>query len=96
MRIYDFRLVIIHGGLNKYKYGLEIYRNFGSNSNEYVSSIMYYGLFALVSSPDLFDEANLPELKEVNKLHNEAFFQGFTVLKQKSVSKSVIFDEKFE
>lgn len=88
MRIFGFRqaaqAAAQPNGLKKYKKALEIFQSFGSNSNAEVSLIMYYGLFALVSDPKLFDEANLPELMEVNRLHSETFYQGINILKKKT------------
>lgn len=69
-------------GLQKYRIALEIFRNFGSNSNGDVTLLMYHGLFALVSDPQIFNEANLPELMEVDRLHSGTFYQGIYILKK--------------
>lgn len=66
-----------YNGLQKYKKALEIFRNFGSNSNTGVALIIYYGLFAFVADSKLFDGDNLAELKKLTDYIVRHFTRAF-------------------
>lgn len=58
-------------GLGQYKRVLQIFRNIGYISAANVRMHVYYGLYMLVSNPNLF--GNLPELMETDRLHGGVF-----------------------
>lgn len=67
-----------------------MFRDFGSNANVDFSLSLYYGLFQLIEDKSLLDNhEKLVELIEIEKLHEEVFFENLITLKKKP--KNMIF-----